>query len=217
MIRNAIFDWSGTLVDDLEPVWRSTNYTLRQAGVPEMSLATFRAEFSLPFDAFYERVTPGVSLDQLEVWYKESFIEEQMAVRSLPHAEAFVHYCRELGMRTYLLSTIHPDHYQVQSARVRFEFDHEYIRVMDKRIKIGEILKMNGLAADETVFFGDMQHDVETAKAGGIFSCGVLTGYNTKEQLEAAKPDLIVESLADIHRHWETHGANLELRLNHHE
>ena len=66
MIRNVIFDWSGTLVDDLEAVWRSTNYTLKQSGVPEMSLSEFRDEFSLPFDEFYARVTPGVSLEQLE-------------------------------------------------------------------------------------------------------------------------------------------------------
>ena len=90
MIRNVIFDWSGTLVDDLEAVWRSTNYTLKKSGVPEMSLSEFRDEFSLPFDEFYARVTPGVSLDQLEVWYKESFMKEQRSVQALPHSEAFL-------------------------------------------------------------------------------------------------------------------------------
>ena len=55
MIRNVIFDWSGTLVDDLEAVWRSTNYTLKKSGVPEMSLSEFRDEFSLPLMNF----TPG--------------------------------------------------------------------------------------------------------------------------------------------------------------
>ena len=94
MIRNVIFDWSGTLVDDLEAVWRSTNYTLQRSGVPEMSLTEFRAEFSLPFDEFYARVTPGVSLEQLEIWYKERFIEEQQTVRALPHAEASGAQCR---------------------------------------------------------------------------------------------------------------------------
>ena len=28
MIRNIIFDWSGTLVDDLPAVWKATNYVL---------------------------------------------------------------------------------------------------------------------------------------------------------------------------------------------
>ena len=55
MIRNIIFDWSGTLVDDLSAVWRSTNFTLENADRPPLSLKEFRAEFCLPFNEFYER------------------------------------------------------------------------------------------------------------------------------------------------------------------
>ena len=210
MIRNVIFDWSGTLVDDLEAVWRSTNYTLQRSGMPEMSLAEFRAEFSLPFDEFYASVTPGVSLDQLEIWYKERFIEEQQTIRALPHAEEFFEFCRTEGMQTFLLSTIHPDHYRVQSKKVNFRFDREYVSVMDKRLKIREIMEENKLTADETVFIGDMQHDVETAKEGGIFSCAVLTGYNTASQLAVAQPDRTVNDLSELQRQWETHGACLK-------
>jgi ADP-ribose pyrophosphatase YjhB (NUDIX family) len=56
------------------------------------------------------------------------------------------------------------------------------------------------LRADETLFIGDMQHDIETAHHGGVHSCAVLTGYNTLEQLRAAQPDLIVEHLGELRR-----------------
>ncbi len=198
MIRNVLFDWSGTLVNDLPAVWRATNYTFTQSGRPEMSLDQFRAEFSLPFDEFYERVTPGVPLEQLEEWYKHSFADEQKSIKPLPHAREFFDFCKSNGLRTFLLSTIHPDHYREQSARIAFDFDHAYVRVMDKRGRIVEILAEQNLVADETVFIGDMQHDVETAHAGGIHSCAVLTGYNTREQLQLAEPELIVEHLGEL-------------------
>lgn len=198
MIANVIFDWSGTLADDLKAVWRSTNFTLAQAGKPEMTLAEFRAEFSLPFEEFYERVTPRISLDQLEEWYKASFAEEQKQVRPLPHAVEFFNFCKRNGLKTFLLSTIHPDHYRAQSRRVSFDFDRTYVRAMDKREKIHEILAENHLAPDETVFIGDMQHDIETAHAGGMHSCAVLTGYNTLDQLRQANPELIVEHLGEL-------------------
>jgi phosphoglycolate phosphatase len=198
MIRNVLFDWSGTLVNDLPAVWRATNYTFTQSGRPEMSLDQFRAEFSLPFDEFYERVTPGVPLEQLEEWYKHSFADEQKSIKPLPHAREFFDFCKSNGLRTFLLSTIHPDHYREQSARIAFDFDHAYVRVMDKRVRIVEILAEQNLVADETVFIGDMQHDVETAHAGGIHSCAVLTGYNTREQLQLAEPELIVEHLGEL-------------------
>ncbi len=198
MIRNVIFDWSGTLVDDLEAVWVSTNFTIKKSGYPTFSLDQFRSEFCLPFDVFYERVTPGVSMNLLETWYKESFKEEQKNVRPLPYAREFFDYCKKHNLKTLLLSTIHPDHYRVQSESARFDFDVEYIRVMDKRKKISQILSENKLLPAETIFIGDMQHDVETAKLGGVGSCAVLTGYNKRNQLVEANPDFIANDLGHL-------------------
>ena len=197
-IRNVIFDWSGTLVDDLAAVWRSTNFTLTKAGKSEMSLDQFRAEFSLPFNEFYSRITPGVPLAQLEEWYKESFVVEQESIEPLPHAREFFDFCATRKLRTFLLSTIHPDHYRAQSTRIPFAFEREYVRVMDKRTKIRELLTENELAPEDTVFIGDMQHDVETAKLGGVGSCAVLTGYNKRNQLEEANPDFIANDLGHL-------------------
>jgi phosphoglycolate phosphatase len=45
-----------------------------------------------------------------------------------------------------------------------------------------------------------MQHDIETARHGGVFSCAVLTGYNSAEQLRASDPDFLVEHLGEFPR-----------------
>src|SRR5947209_309509 len=86
MIRNIIFDWSGTLVDDLPAVWRATNYVLAQAERSEMTLEQFRAEFCLPFTLFYDRHLPHVPLPQLEDWFHSRFRQVQDSVCELPHA-----------------------------------------------------------------------------------------------------------------------------------
>jgi ADP-ribose pyrophosphatase YjhB (NUDIX family) len=98
------------------------------------------------------------------------------------------------------LSTVHRDHFGAQSAATGFDqfFEHPYIEVWDKRTKILDILRTHELNADETLFVGDMQHDIETARHGGIFSCAVLTGYNRLDQLRAVEPDLIVEHLGEL-------------------
>ena len=77
VIRNVIFDWSGTLVDDLPAVLEATNHVLRMAGVPEITRERFRAEFTLPFTGFYERYTPNVPMAQLEEWFHGRFREVQ--------------------------------------------------------------------------------------------------------------------------------------------
>ncbi len=200
MIRNIIFDWSGTLVNDLPAVWQATNHVFRQAGVAEISLDTFRAEFVLPFKGFYDRYVPHISIAQLEAWYHARFNEVQDSVEELPHARDFLEYCREEEIRTFALSTIHPDHFREQTKKNGFDqyLNHPYVGIWDKRTRIKEIIAEHGLNPLETLFIGDMQHDVETARHGGVWSCAVLTGFNRLGQLRESKPDLIVEHLGEL-------------------
>lgn len=214
MIRNIIFDWSGTLVDDLPAVWAATNHVFGQAGIPELTLPQFRAEFCLPFTRFYERYTPHVPMPQLEEWFHGRFREVQDSVVPLSHAREFLEFCRQRGLRTFVLSTVKEEHFAVQNARAGFEalLDRPYVGIWDKRQKIHEILEENQLTPGETLFIGDMEHDIETARHGGIGSCAVLTGYNSVEQLRAAEPDLIVEHLGELREILENNSMELAPR-----
>ncbi len=212
MIRNIIFDWSGTLVDDLPAVLKASNFVLSQAGRPEMSREQFRAEFSLPFTKFYDRHTPHVPMPQLEKWFHSQYKQAQDSICELPHARDFLEFCRAKKLRTFLLSTVHGDHFKTQCRVTGFDvfLDKPYTDVWDKREKIHEILRENDLRADETLFIGDMEHDIETARHGGVHSCAVLTGYNTLAQLRAAQPDLIVEHLRELRGVLEQNDLNLK-------
>jgi phosphoglycolate phosphatase-like HAD superfamily hydrolase/8-oxo-dGTP pyrophosphatase MutT (NUDIX family) len=214
VIRNIIFDWSGTLVDDLPAVLQATNYVLSRAGLPAMTIERFRAEFSLPFKGFYDRHTPDIPIPQLEEWFHSHFKEVQDSVEPLPHAREFLEFCRERKLRTFVLSALHEEHFAVQTVRTGFHafVDRPYVQVYDKRTRIHEILIENSLQADETLFIGDMEHDIETARHGGIHSCAVLTGYNRLDQLRAAKPDLIVEHLGELQEILERNEMELKPR-----
>ena len=212
MIRNIIFDWSGTLVDDLPAVWKATNYVLAKAERAELSLEEFRAQFCLPFTRFYDRFTPHVPLPQLEDWFHSRFRQVQDSVCELPYAREFLEFCQQRKVRCFLLSTVHREHFGVQAAVTGFGryIEKPYINVWDKRKKIHEILEENGLSPGETLFIGDMEHDIETARHGGIHSCAVLTGYNTLDQLRAAEPELIVEHLRELRQILEQNGLELK-------
>jgi len=200
VIRNIIFDWSGTLVNDLPAVLQATNHVFRQAGVPEISLETFRAEFVLPFKGFYDRYVPNVPMPQLEEWFHARFNEVQGSVEELPHARDFLKFCRAEKLQTFVLSTVHPEHYKEQTRKNGFDqyLDHPYLGIWDKRTRIREIIAEHGLNPQETLFIGDMQHDVETARHGGVWACAVLTGFNRLGQLRESQPDLIVEHLGEL-------------------
>ncbi len=102
------------LVDDLPAVLKASNFVLTQSGKPEMSLEQFRAEFSLPFKKFYDRHTPDVPMEKLEDWFHAEFKRSQSSVVELPHARDFLEFCRAKKFRTFLLSTVHADHFKAQ-------------------------------------------------------------------------------------------------------
>ena len=118
VLKNIIFDWSGTLVNDLPPVMGATNHILRKLGKEEMTLDEFRAEFCLPFSRFYERVAPGVEPGQLETWFHEAYIPLQDNVEALDHAEDFLQFVKSKRIRTFLFSSMHQQHYESLQERI---------------------------------------------------------------------------------------------------
>ena len=202
MLRNLLLDWSGTLVDDMPPVIGATNYVLEQFGKPPLTRDEFRRHFRLPFTEFYEEFLPDVPLVELDALFHRRFVEIQDEVAPLPGLYEFLDFCRASGRRLFLLSSMKQEHFDVQSEKLglRDYFEHPYAGVIDKRAKIGAILEAHGLLRGETAFVGDMIHDIETARHGGVMSIAVLTGYDSIEKLTPAKPDVVVSSLDALRR-----------------
>ncbi|MBE2181559.1 MAG: NUDIX domain-containing protein [Chthoniobacterales bacterium] len=210
MLRNLLLDWSGTLVDDLPPVIGATNFVLGHYGRPPLTRDEFRRHFRLPFTEFYAEFLPEVPLADLDAMFHSRFVEIQDEVAPLPGLVEFLEFCRTSGRRLFLLSSMKQAHYEVQVAKLGLAhyFEHPYVGVLDKRAKIGEILATHGLERGETAFVGDMIHDVETARHGGVMSIAMLTGYDSIEKLTPAKPDVVVVSLHEL-RHLLEHDADL--------
>jgi phosphoglycolate phosphatase len=217
MLRNLLLDWSGTLVDDLPPVIGATNFVLEKHGRPPLSREEFRRHFRLPFTEFYEEFLPDVPLVELDALFHSRFVEIQDEVAPLPGLYEFLDFCRDSGRRLFLLSSMKQEHFDVQSEKLglRDYFEHPYAGVIDKRAKIGAVLETHGLERRETAFVGDMIHDIETARHGGVMSIAVLTGYDSLEKLTPARPDVVVSSLDALRRllqdPWHTGGDRIRI------
>ena len=197
MFSNIIFDWSGTLVDDLGPVLEATNAVLGRYGVAALDREGFRRRFRLPYREFYEEVLPGVPLEELEGHFRQAFAAALTPVTVLPHAREKLAWCAASGIRAFVLTSMDATAFREQLDQFGFGryFEATYAGVLDKREVIHEILRVHSLDPADTVFVGDMTHDIETARHGGIASVAVLTGYQHSEVLAAVRPDLTVPDL----------------------
>ncbi len=197
MFHNLIFDWSGTLVDDLGPVIEATNAVLMKYDVAPLDREGFRRRFRLPYREFYTEVLPHIPLEELEAHFRPAFDAALTPVTVLPHAREKLEWCAALGIRTFVLTSMDTDAFERQMDAFGFRglFEATYSGVLDKREVIHRILEIHGLDPAETAFVGDMTHDVETARHGGVASIAVLTGYNHPELLAEVRPDLTVPDL----------------------
>lgn len=202
MIRNILFDWSGTLANDLPPVLKATNGIFRHFGRRELTLDEFRRDFRLPFAGFYAEHIPEATDEGLEILYERFFSGLHVEVELLPGAREFLAFCQATGRRIFLLSTIKKTHFAEQARRlgVLDAFEHAYVEVMDKREKIREILVTHNLDPNETAFVGDMVHDIETARHGGVLDVAVLSGFDPLEKLAAARPSVMLEHIGLFQR-----------------
>ncbi len=215
MIRNLIFDWSGTLADDLAGVLVATNGVMTHHGRAAFSREEFRAVFRLPYTEFYQEHLPGVPLERVKELYVAHFPEDPAAVPLLPHAREFLQYAAVTGRRIFLLSSAPEEHFEQQSRAngVRDFFEDARCGVVDKREGLKQLLEQHGLNAEETAFVGDMRHDMEAAHAAGVLAVATGTGYDSASVLLEARPDVLVPDLSRLPRllgGWHVRAAKAE-------
>jgi len=199
-MRNVIFDWSGTVVDDLGPVVEATNVVLTRYGLEALDRDGFRRQFSLPFVDYYARILPGVDIEELETVFRPAMAASTAPVTLIPMALSFLESCASAGCRMFVLSSAPPEAVEAQAADLGLSgfFEVIYAGVRDKRERIGSILLEQGLLPAETVMIGDMRHDVHAAQAAGIRSIAVLTGYEFPEVIAESRPDVTVADLSHL-------------------
>ncbi|NNM30343.1 MAG: HAD hydrolase-like protein [Akkermansiaceae bacterium] len=201
-----IFDWSGTLVDDMGPTLEATNAVLQRFEQPPMTRDEFRDRFRLPYSEFYEEVLPGVPLEELEEHFREAFRTSGHPVTPLDGTAEFLEWCAAHAIRLFVLTSMDVEAFEEQMHAFGFadHFEKTYAGVLDKRRVIHGILRDHGLRAEETAYVGDMTHDIETAHHGGVTSVGVLSGYDPEARLAAAQPRLLLSCVKSLHAMMES-------------
>lgn len=63
---------------------------------------------------------------------------------------------------------------------------------------IAHILARHDVDPDACVMVGDRRHDIAGAQANGVRALGVLWGYGSREELEAAGADALVAAPPDL-------------------
>ena len=194
MIRQVLWDWNGTLLDDLLYGMNVRNRIFPDFDLPTVdSVESYHAQFTFPIRTYYERA--GVT-DENFVQVAHAWMDEYVrGFASVPlHADAreVLERFAQAGMQQVVLSATKRDMLTGQIAQFGIEtYFADILGLGDiyagSKEEIGRHYLMNcGIAPEETVMIGDTLHDADVAKAIGAKCVLVARGHQSRETLLTA-------------------------------
>ena len=194
MHRYLIWDWNGTLLDDVSAAVGALNRMLAIRGARPITVEHYRRRFGFPVRPFYAEL--GVDLDKWD-WddicedFHRFVLEEPQSVR--PDARSALKLASGLGFRQCLLSALRQDKLNeaVSANGLDAFFDRVYgVDNLDGASKLQrghELMETLGGDVESAVFIGDTLHDAEVARELGGRCVLVACGHQVRERLMAAR------------------------------
>ncbi len=200
-----VWDWNGTLLDDVQVGLDTLNCMLRKRGLPELSLEKYRDVFGFPVQDFYEKIGFDMvkeSFHELSVDFVKTYDLYAADVTLNDRVPEVLDALNGWGLRQYILSALQENLLEgmVKDYHIGHYFQHlcgsDNIYAAGKIERGKRMVKDYGLNPSETLMIGDTLHDAEVAAALG-FDCLLFAGgHNSKERLE--KKANTIESLATL-------------------
>jgi phosphoglycolate phosphatase len=194
---NLLFDLDGTLTDPFEGITKCISFALVALGYQAPELDSLRWCIGPPIRENFAKLLGSEDTDLIERavhLYRERFSEfglfENEIYPGIPEA---LETLTAKGCRLYVATSkprVYAEHIIEHFGLKRFfkaifgsQLDGG---LSDKRSLISHILHKDSLDSRMTVMVGDREHDMIGAEANGLSGIGVLWGYGTITELEAA-------------------------------
>lgn len=204
--RHIIWDWNGTLVDDLALNVEIVNEMLTRRGLATVTRERYREVFTFPIQDCYAQLGFDFErepFEQLSVEFIGRYRGGWHRSTLYPHGRDALESVRASGQSQSILSANHQDtlHDYVASFDLLHLFEHlvglNHIQATSKVSEGRRLLEMLPHERAEVLLVGDTLHDAEVADTIGIDCVLVAHGYQSRRRLEqSGKP--IVASLSAL-------------------
>src|SRR3989344_8134602 len=198
-IKNIIFDWSGTLSDDFTSVYQASMLVFKKLGRAPISMEEYRREFTLPYMVFWNKYFPELTKEVEDKLYVEAIhqVDEPILYEGV---KTELERLKSLGINMIVISS-HPHDKLLKEANnygIRFLFQEINGSIHDKTETILDILQRNNFNPNQTMYVGDMTHDIDAGKKARVVTVALGWGYQSKEVLMDSNPDHYISDISNL-------------------
>lgn len=205
----VIFDLDGTLLNTLDDLTDSVNYTLELYGFPSRTIEDIRCFLGNGVARLIELAVPdGLNNPEYEKCLADFRIHysENMQNKTSTY-KGILELLKQLSSEDYKIAIVSNKFDKAVKALNKLYFG-EYIKVaigesanISKKPAPDTVFKaleeLNS-TADKAVYVGDSEVDVKTAKNSGMICVGVTWGFRDRSVLEQEGADYIIDSPEEL-------------------
>ena len=205
-VDHLLWDWNGTLLDDIDLCVDVMNGLLAEHALPRLDRERYRGCFDFPVRSYYERLgfdLTGGRFEELGMRFIEGYYARVEECELHSGAAELLAQLAEAGIPMTILSASHTD--AIQEVLARRGIDRHFVEVLglDDHYAHGkeqiaeEWLSRSGADAERTLLIGDTLHDHEVAEVVGVQCVLVAHGHHPADRLRASGR-VVVEGLGEL-------------------
>ncbi len=197
--ENVIFDWNGTLIDDVLCGVETINESLKKRGLPEIDREKYLHVFRFPVIEYYKALGfdfAAESFEEVAKEYVKNYLEREPKTELFPEAKEVLAVLKSKKSKLFILSasekTTLLNALEKRDAAKYFDgiyaLDDIYAA---SKVELGKRLLSALSDPKNCLMVGDTEHDYEVAKELG-FDCVLCPrGHAAREKLEATGAPII--------------------------
>jgi len=207
----VIYDLDGTLLNTLDDLAGSVNHAMREGGFPQHSLPQAAAMLGDGMEMLIRRALPeGAKQDEavfqrtLAVFKAYYAQHADDTTRPYPGVMDLLCTLRDLGVKQAVVSN-KGDPFVKKLCEETFDGllcaavgEQPGVRRKPAPDSVLKVMADLGCAAESTLYVGDSEVDVQTARNAGVDCACVCWGFRTEEQLRAAGGQVLVHEAEEI-------------------
>lgn len=213
MTKLAVFDWNGTLLDDVEATLIGANAIFEYLGKEPLTLDVYLETITIPVKGFF--MHHGVPEAELDAKADETAaifdrVYHEAAEQCSLHegAEELLRHLAERGTRSIVLSNhiIRSIDGLLNKFKCR-ELVSDLLaneslltawHSLTKGERLRRFLEENELSPGDVIILGDSPEEAEIGRELGVRSVLLTGGSYSEARLRAAKPDYLFHELAKV-------------------
>jgi len=207
--KHIIWDWNGTLLDDVSECLAVLHELLQRRGLPLLTQEQYRARFDFPVIEFYVEMGFDLekeSFDDIAQEYHAGYVEKVNQCRLQASARDVLHAFDDAGLTQSLLSAYQRE--RLKEAVAYFNLDVHFTKLIGMNDYYAHSKVENGKRwvnemvydPDEILFIGDTCHDFEVAQAMGTDCILVTFGHQNRDRLALCGVPRL-DSLAEVQQY----------------